>query len=71
MLNRIVSLLLLLVICYFVVQAFRFLVVMLQTPKGALSKALMEAEFDWETDDLDNPIERDRRMARARGDFTK
>lgn len=56
-------------IAYGVYWLVRFIVVMATTPRGALVKALAEADYDRADDDRHNPILRDRRFAEARGDF--
>lgn len=67
--SRLHALLWLFIICYIVVTIVRFFLVMASAPRGSLSNALAEAEFDWAKDDEHNPILRDRRFAEARGDF--
>lgn len=56
-------------IAYGVYWLVRFIVVMATAPRGALAKALADADYDRANDDRHNPILRDRRFAEAKGDF--
>lgn len=67
--NRFDAFIMLLCIGYTLVWAVRFLIELTRLPRGTLTNALSEAEFDWKEDDRHNPILRDRRFAEARGDY--
>lgn len=56
-------------IAYGLYWLVRFIVVMATAPRGALAKALVDADFDRANDDWHDPILRDRRFAEVRGDF--